>query len=127
MRQSMAHISTRRGLLRQLLAMSLALCLLLSGCAAGGAVERNHLEEQKMPDQTQLPETAREGAAQFALALLQASAGEGNKVVSPLSAYIALAMAATGAEGETLSELEQVLGGKLEDVQIGRASCRERV
>lgn len=33
-----------------------------------------------------------------------------NPVISPVSAYIALAMASDGAEGETLSEFEQLLG-----------------
>ena len=45
----------------------------------------------------------------FGLELLGRAAGE-NPVLSPLSAYIALAMAAEGAAGETRTQLEALLG-----------------
>lgn len=48
----------------------------------------------------------------FGLALLKDQAkAEGNHLVSPLSAELALAMAANGAAGNTLSQLEKALGG----------------
>ena len=56
----------------------------------------------------------RKAAADFALKLLNESRSEyeGDALlVSPLSALLALAMTANGAEGETLSEMEKVLGG----------------
>ena len=54
--------------------------------------------------------------AQFdlACALFKACVNEGkgqNTLVSPLSVLIALAMTANGARGQTLSEMEEVLGG----------------
>lgn len=65
------------------------------------------------------PETAQEEAAittdvglptQFALGLLRASHKEGeNALVSPLSAFSALAMTAQGAQGQTLTQMEDVL------------------
>ncbi len=39
-----------------------------------------------------------------------------NVLVSPLSVKMALAMAANGADGETLSEFEEVLGASIDDV-----------
>ena len=39
-----------------------------------------------------------------------------NVVISPLSAYICLAMVANGAKGETRTEMEKTLGMKVEDV-----------
>lgn len=38
-------------------------------------------------------------------------------VISPLSAYYALSMAASGADGETLKQLENALGGELSEVE----------
>ncbi len=49
--------------------------------------------------------------ADFALRLFNACAEDGeNTLVSPLSVQIALAMTANGADGETLAEMENVLG-----------------
>lgn len=56
----------------------------------------------------------REAYADFALKLMNESRSEfeGDALlVSPLSAMIALGMTANGAEGETLAEMEKVLGG----------------
>lgn len=50
-------------------------------------------------------------AANFAVELLQGSAdGTDNCVLSPYSAMVALAMTANGAQGETLAQMEAVLG-----------------
>ena len=46
----------------------------------------------------------------FFLNLGRKTAGEGNMLVSPLSALAALSMTANGAKGETLAQMEQVLG-----------------
>ena len=48
-------------------------------------------------------------ARSLALELMRSADGE-NPVVSPVSAYLALSMAAAGAEGETLEELKTLLG-----------------
>jgi len=50
-------------------------------------------------------------AADFGVRLFQTSMEEGkNTLISPLSVLYALAMTANGAEGETLAQMEQVLG-----------------
>ena len=46
----------------------------------------------------------------FYLDIGRASSGEGNMLVSPLSVLAALAMTANGAKGETLTQMENVLG-----------------
>ena len=60
----------------------------------------------------------KDAAADFAFELLKESnkAGyEGDSLlVSPLSVMLALSMTANGAEGETLKQFEQVLGGKMD-------------
>jgi serpin B len=50
---------------------------------------------------------------EFALSLLKNTYTGENTVVSPVSAYLALAMTANGAAGETLREFERVLGASL--------------
>ncbi len=49
-------------------------------------------------------------AADFALRLYRAAEGEGNKLVSPLSVLCALSMTANGARGNTLAQIESLLG-----------------
>ena len=52
-----------------------------------------------------------QASANFAVGLLQGSAdGTDNCVLSPYSAMVALAMTANGAQGETLAQMEAVLG-----------------
>ena len=81
----------------------------------GGAVE--YLTARDFaPDRTagEVGEDFREAYADFSLKLLNECRGdfEGDALlVSPLSAMIALAMTANGAEGNTLAEMEKVLGG----------------
>ncbi len=56
-------------------------------------------------------------ATDFALNLFKNSRNEkGNSLVSPLSVLCALAMTANGAEGETLSQMESVLGMSIDDL-----------
>ena len=47
---------------------------------------------------------------EFFLELSRRNAGEGNMLVSPLSVLAALSMTANGAKGETLAQMEQVMG-----------------
>ncbi len=73
-------------------------------------------------DPDEVAKNFREAYADFALKLLCESRevyeGDG-LLVSPLSAMVALAMTANGAEGETLREMEKVLGGGM---TIGKLS-----
>ena len=103
------------------IALLLALAVLaglLGGCGKSKTVTQ--IETDPPAEQgTEIPEdtTYDSGAcAAFGLQLLeqvlQEEPGE-NPVISPLSAYLALAMTANGAEGQTLDELEQVLGNSL--------------
>jgi len=45
-------------------------------------------------------------------------------ILSPYSALLALGMAANGAGGRTLEEMEYALGAKLDDLNAWLASCR---
>ena len=56
-------------------------------------------------------------AADFAVRLFKACAEEGeNALVSPLSVLAALSMTANGAKGETLSQMEDVLGMSVDEL-----------
>ncbi len=73
-------------------------------------VRANEVEKVAVSDEFKAAQMA------FALELLLGSAktnGGENTMVSPLSVTLALAMTANGAGGNTLSEMEKVLGGEL--------------
>ncbi len=58
-------------------------------------------------------------ATDFAVRLFKASRENGkNTLISPLSVLCALAMTANGAEGETLSQMESVLGMPTEELNL---------
>lgn len=68
--------------------------------------------EEKAPD-----EKLSISMTDFALSLLQNSYTPGeNTVLSPYSVYVALSMTANGARGETLSQMEALLGMSSEDL-----------
>lgn len=70
-----------------------------------------------------LEEGAKE-ASEFALRLISLAleSGDENVVISPVSAYLALAMAANGAKGDTLAEFTKTLGGNLDLREINLCS-----
>lgn len=97
------------------LLLSFALLLPLCGChEVIPTVQAADLMASVQPGDAEkrAPDAAfSEAAANFAVGLLQGSAdGTGNCVLSPYSAMVALAMTANGAKGETLAQMETVLG-----------------
>lgn len=59
---------------------------------------------------------APEIVANLGVSLLQSNLRDKNALVSPLSLFTALSMTANGADGETLSQMESVLGASVEDL-----------
>ena len=58
-----------------------------------------------------LTQEQQDALAQFSISLFQHSAAkEGNVLISPLSVVSALGMTANGAKGNTLAQMEQVIG-----------------
>ena len=95
----------------------LILALLLSGCANSAAIgvgAGNLMADIK----SNTVETGGSAAntTEFALELLKNTYEGENTVISPLSAYLALAMTANGSAGVTLREFEQVLGAHLDEL-----------
>ena len=83
---------------------------LLPGCSGVSAAELTAPEVTVTPADSP---SVNQALAAFGLSLLRdARAQEGGAVLlSPLSVALALSMAANGAEGDTLDQLEEVLGG----------------
>ena len=96
--------------MKRFTALFLALALILAGCG-GAPVETDvHKSPSKVP-------VAEVETKDFAVNIFRAAAQEGeNTLVSPLSVLTALAMAANGAEGDTLTQMETTLGGTREDL-----------
>ena len=88
----------------------------LSAAYAAQPVQTADIDEQTVLGQTK-----------FALDLLRASAKSGeNSLVSPFSVSQALGMTANGAAGDTLKEMETVLGGSMETLNPAFYSLRTR-
>ena len=105
--------------MRRTLALSLALSLslslgLLSGCGpAAPAVQAQELTAQPVSVQPAGSPAVDQALTSFGLSLLQSAreAESGPVLLSPLSAALALSMAANGADGDTLAQFETVFGG----------------
>ncbi len=99
------------------IAAVLILALLLSGCANSAAIgvgAGNLMADIKA--NTVEPGGSAADTTEFALELLKNTYAGENTVISPLSAYLALAMTANGSVGVTLREFEQVLGAHLDEL-----------
>lgn len=83
--------------MKRIIALVLAVFMLSGTMATAGAQGSDNLNK---------------GAVSFSLKLFDKALNSGDKnvVVSPVSAYLALSLAATGADGETLDEFSRVLG-----------------
>lgn len=103
----------------------LTACVLLtslSGCAVTvKAAELSKDYIRSVDEEGEITEAFIAAMADFSMALTnttvkQAKEATANHLVSPLSAMICLSMLANGAKGETLAQMEAVLGMKIEDL-----------
>ena len=103
--------------MKRLIAVMLALALLLTACAQGNADDLMQNVPAKAVDVLPDMDTGAAAAADFGVRLFQASVEEGkNTLISPLSVLYALAMTVNGADGNTLAQMEQVLGMETEEL-----------
>ena len=125
--------------MRRTLALLLA-CVLglsaLSGCAPASATKE--LTASKLSASPSNSEEVNQALSAFGLELLkQTRAANGEKamasdmdhvpfstLVSPLSVALALSMTANGAEGETLAQFQEVLGGGTDLVELNEACAQ---
>ena len=103
--------------MKRLIAVMLALALLLTACAQGNADDLMQNVPAKAVDVLPDMDSGAAAAADFGVRLFQASVEEGkNTLISPLSVLYALAMTANGADGNTLAQMEQVMGMETEEL-----------
>jgi len=105
--------------MKKLIALLLVLAVVL-GMTACSQVSANDLMKDvpaKAVDVLPDMDAGAAAAADFGVRLFQTSMEERkNTLISPLSVLYALAMTANGADGETLAQMEQVLGMDVEDL-----------
>ena len=105
--------------MRRLIAILLVLSMALSltACSQGGSEDLMKDVPAKAVDVLPDMDAGAAAAADFGVRLFQTSMEEGkNTLISPLSVLYALAMTANGADGETLIQMEQVLGMDVENL-----------
>ena len=111
---------TRISLMMVSLFLVFAMAIGLTGCSA--EVQAKDLMGGVTPKRVSVqgdPSTRNADVTDFAVRLFQASEKNGeNTLVSPLSVLCALAMTANGAEGETLKQMEAVLGMTAEELNL---------
>ena len=110
-------------------ALSLLLLCSLAGCGRPAGYEELSaqpiaLSDQALSQQKDKLPAIYEALSQFGLTLLRGTREqtETTALVSPLSVALALSMAANGAEGDTLAQFEEVLGGG-ESLDALNAAC----
>lgn len=114
MKKNKLKISAVCWLLLFVIALNLASCSqkvsakdLMDGIDAKEVTPLNDLEDGNL------------AATDFAIRLFKANnTGEENTLISPLSVLCALAMTTNGAKGETLAQMESVLGMSKEDLNL---------
>lgn len=99
------------------LLLSVGVLLCQTGCIAHKAT-RDLMMDISGDKVDVLPDMENDAVAavDFAVGLFQAAAGGENTLISPVSVLSALAMTANGAEGNTLEQMEQVLGLSREEL-----------
>ncbi|MCD8331418.1 MAG: serpin family protein, partial [Oscillospiraceae bacterium] len=95
-----------------------ALALPLSGCGRASGLETVDLMEGITAQEVDVQDVdGAQAVMAFSVDLFQGSMEEGsNTLISPLSVLCALAMTANGAQGDTLTQMEQVLGLTAEEM-----------
>ena len=105
--------------MRRLIAILLVLSMALSltACSQGGSEDLMKEVSAKAVDVLPDMDAGAAAAADFGVRLFQSSMEEGkNTLISPLSVLYALAMTTNGADGETLAQMERVLGMEVDDM-----------
>ena len=94
-----------------------SLALGMTACSQGSTNDLMKEVPAKTVDVLPDMDAGSAAAADFGVRLFQTSMEEGkNTLISPLSVLYALAMTANGADGETLAQMEQVLGMNCDDL-----------
>ena len=103
--------------MKKLIALFLAFAILLSLTACAASQDLMKDVPAKAVDVLPDMDAGAAAAADFGVRLFQTTMKDGeNTLISPLSVLYALAMTANGADGETLTQMEEVLGMDAENL-----------
>ena len=102
--------------------LALAFALALAGCGTS-----EPLLEGVSPAETGSAEDAAALSADFTVALFNAAYEGGDSLISPVSVLAALAMAESGARGETLAQMEEAFGLDAETLRASLAAYMSSV
>lgn len=102
--------------------LALAFALALAGCGTS-----EPLLEGVSPAETGSAEDAAALSADFTVALFNAAYEGGDSLISPVSVLSALAMAESGARGETLAQMEEAFGVDAETLRASLAAYMSSV
>lgn len=93
------------------------LCSTMMGCTRTYATDLMGGVKGETPTEVRVQEETWTGMYDFSVNLLQTTCDqEDNTLISPLSVLSALAMTANGARGETRTQMEETLGGTVEQL-----------
>lgn len=121
----------KNGFIRTMVGL-LVIALLCAGCQPGNPSAGTEntttapptTEEKHAPDPAPGPGGYAQQLSEFGVNLLKGTAEPGrNTMISPLSAAFALSMVGSGARGETLAEMEAVLGVPVEELATYLSAC----
>ena len=118
--------------MKRTMALFLALVLLLLTACGGPAYQAEELKGDASAVPAASAEADLHGAGAdavtaFAVELLRQTDEGGSTLLSPVSVVYALAMTANGAAGETLAQMESVLGLPLEELNAYLRTYTDRL
>lgn len=96
----------------------LAMTFAFASCGGSGMSSQNITEniDSEKTDTGDIDMTDADKACDFAVRLFKANFGGSNTLISPFSVMTALAMTANGAEGDTRTQMEEVLGMSVDEL-----------
>ena len=118
--------------MKRTMALFLALALLLLTACGGPAYQAEELKGDASaapaaPAEADLHGAGADAVTAFAVELLRQTDEGGSTLLSPVSVVYALAMTANGAAGETLAQMESVLGLPLEELNAYLRTYTDRL
>ena len=119
--------------MKRIIAMIMICALALSTLSACGVPQFDDLMKGITPSgksgsNVEITDVSDAAVTDFAVRLFKASMKDGeNTLISPLSVLVALSMTANGAEGETLAQMQKVLGMPIEQLNTWIHSYMENL
>lgn len=97
--------------MKKILPILLVVVMLLTACSGGKSTNlMTGVKGTYVTESEDMPEEGHVALTDFGLSILKQCASDKSTLISPLSIALALGMTMNGAAGETLAEIEQVLG-----------------